>query len=160
MGAVRWLSLCAGVLLVLGSAGCGSSGTSSTPAACLEPANHYLSALRSAPAEVRLDGSTAISDCFSGTQGAGEQATVGQTVIEAATGLNARARRAPAGDATVQLGYLDGAVHEGASHASGVDADLVRRLDAAARYNPGGGSPGAAFERAFGKGYAAGEATG
>ena len=53
------------------------------------------------------------------------------------------------------LGYLSGAVHEGASHASGVDADLVHQLDAAARYEPGGGTLGAAFERAFGKGYAA-----
>ena len=160
MEAMRCLALSIGLLLVLGMAGCGSSGTSSTPAACLEPASHYLTALRAAPAEVRLDGSTAISDCFSGTQGAGDQATVGKTVIEAATGLNARARRAPGGETTVQLGYLDGAVHEGASHASGVDADLVRRLDTAARFNPGGRSPGAAFERAFGKGYAAGEATG
>jgi hypothetical protein len=148
------------MLLAVGAAGCGSSGTSSTPGACLEPAGRYLSALRDAPAAVRLDDSTAISDCFSGTQGAGDQADVGKTVIEAATGLNARARRDPGGRATVQLGYLDGAVHEGASHASGVDADLVRRLDTAARFNPHGGSLGAAFERAFGKGYAAGESTG
>jgi len=36
----------------------------------------------------------------------------------------------------------------------------VRRLDAAARYEPGGGTLGAAFERGFGKGYAAGEQSG
>ncbi len=82
---------------------------------------------------------------------------MGQTVIEAATRLNARARRNPGGRDTVMLGYLAGAVHEGASDGAGADADLVRRLDAAARYVPGGGTLGAAFERAFGKGYAAGE---
>ncbi len=140
--------------------GCGSSSGSSTPTACLAPAGSYLRALRAAPGEVRLSGGTAISDCFGATQGAGELANVGQTVIQVATQLNAQARRDPGGQETVMLGYLSGAVHEGASHASGVDADLVRRLDAAARYEPGGGTLGAAFERAFGKGYAAGEQSG
>jgi hypothetical protein len=138
--------------------GCGSSTDSSTPTACLAPAGSYLRALRAAPSEVRLNGGTAISDCFGAS--AGELANVGQTVIQVATQLNAQARRDPGGQDTVMLGYLSGAVHEGASHASGVDADLVRRLDAAARYEPGGGTLGAAFERAFGKGYAAGEQSG
>jgi hypothetical protein len=59
----------------------------------------------------------------------------------------------------VRLGYLAGAVHEGTSNVPS-EADLVRRIDQAARYNPHGGSLGTAFERAFGKGYAAAEATG
>ncbi len=143
--------------LVAAAAGCGSSGESATPVACLAPTGEYLKALDSAPGEVRLAGETAISDCFSGTQGAGDQAQVGQTVISAATELNAAARRDPGGQDAVMLGYLAGAVHEGASHASGIAADLVRRLDTAARFNPGGGTLGAAFERAFGKGYAAGQ---
>jgi len=153
----------AAVLLALTASlagGCGSSSDRSTPTACLAPASSYLMALRAAPDEVRLSGDTAISDCFGATQGAGEVADVGQTVIKVATELNAQARRDPGGQETVMLGYLSGAVHEGASHASGVDADLVRRLDAAARYEPEGGTPGAAFERAFGKGYAAGEQSG
>jgi hypothetical protein len=148
------------VLLAALVAGCGSSGESSTPLACLAPTGQYLQALRDAPGEVRLAGQTAISDCLSGTQAAGDQAQVGQTVIEAATELNAQARRDPSGDDTVRLGYLVGAVQEGASHASGVDADLVRRLDTAARFEPSGGSLGVAFERAFGKGYAAGQQSG
>jgi hypothetical protein len=148
------------VLAVSFATGCGSSSESSTPTACLAPAGQYLKALRAAPGEVRLSGESAISDCFGATQGAGELANVGQTVIQVATQLNAEARRDPSGQATVMLGYLVGAVHEGASHASGADADLVRRLDAAARYEPGSGAPGAAFERAFGKGYAAGEQSG
>jgi hypothetical protein len=136
--------------------GCGSSDESSTPIACLGTTGHYLKALHDAPGEVRLDGETPISDCFSGTQGAGDLANVGQTVIGAATQLNAKARRDPGGRDTLMLGYLVGAVHEGASHASGANADLVRRLDTAARYDPDRGTLGAPFERAFGKGYAAG----
>jgi hypothetical protein len=156
MGAVRRaLPLLA--LAAMSVAGCGSDGDTSTPAACLAPKAGYLKALQSAPGEVRLAGETPISDCFSGTQGAGDQAQVGGTVVSVATELNAAARRDPGGHDSVMLGYLAGAVHEGASHSSGIATDLVRRLDAAARFNPGAGTLGAAFERAFGKGYAAGQ---
>jgi hypothetical protein len=137
------------------AAGCGSKGSTATPAACTGAARDYLEALQAAPAAVRLDGETSISDCFPGTEGP----DVGQAVIDAASRLNAKARRDPAGAATVQLGYLAGAVHQGTAHVPS-EADLVRRVDSAARYAPGGGSLGAAFERAYGKGYAAGEATG
>jgi hypothetical protein len=146
----------ASVALLVTVAGCGSGGERATPVACLAPADRYLSALRAAPGEVRLEGGTAVSECLGAGQGAGELADVGQAMIEAATRLNARARRDPGGPSTVMLGYLAGAVHEGASRASGAAADLVRRLDAAARFEPGGGTLGAAFERAYGKGYAAG----
>lgn len=156
MGAVlRTLPLLALAALVV--AGCGSGGESATPTACLGPRADYLKALQSAPGEVRLAGETPISDCFSGTQGAGDQAQVGGTVVGVATELNAAARRDPRGRDAVMLGYLAGAVREGASHSSGIATDLVRRLDAAARFNPGSGTLGAAFERAFGKGYAAGQ---
>ncbi len=156
MGAVlRALPLLA--LAALAAAGCGSGGESATPTACLGPRADYLKALQSAPGEVRLAGDTSISDCFGGTQGAGDQAQVGGTVVGVATELNAAARRDPEGHAAVMLGYLAGAVHEGASHSSGITTDLVRRLDTAARFNPGSGTLGAAFERAFGKGYAAGQ---
>jgi hypothetical protein len=150
-----WIQVAA--LAVL--AGCGSNG-SQTPTACLASPNAYLAALQEAPGEVRLAGKTPISECFNATQGPGEQADVGQTVIAVATKLNAQARRHPAGPETVRLGYLVGAVQEGASHSSGIDADLVRRLDVAARFDPGRASFGAAFEHAYGKGYAAGQQTG
>jgi hypothetical protein len=146
--------------LALVAAGCGSSGQSATPTACLAPVGRYLTALQAAPGEVRLGDQTAISECFSETQGPGDLSNVGQTVVKAATQLNASARRDPSGPHTVMLGYLVGAVHLGASHAAGADAELVRRLDAAARFNPAGGTLGAVFERAFGKGYAAGEQSG
>jgi hypothetical protein len=138
-------------------AGCGSNGEDATPTACLGSPAAYLGALRAAPGQVRLGSDTPISDCFGATQGAGELANVGETAIKVATQLNARARLDPSGHETVMLGYLAGAVHEGTSHAAGADADLVRRFDTAARFTPGGGTLGARFERAFGKGYAAGE---
>ena len=136
-------------------AGCGSKGSTSAPSACLQPVGGWLNALEAAPGAVRLGGRTPISECFTGA----EAPDVAQTAIRAATELNAQARRDPGGSASVRLGYLAGAVHQGTSHVPS-EADLVRRFDAASRYNPHGGSIGVAFERAFGKGYAAGEATG
>ena len=136
-------------------AGCGSKGSTAVPGACGGSAGDYLKPLQAAPGTVRLAGETPISDCFTGT----EPPDVDQAVIEAASRLNAEARRDPGGQSTVELGYLAGAVHEGTSQVPS-EADLVRRVDSAARYMPGDSSLGAAFERAYGKGYAAGEATG
>jgi hypothetical protein len=142
--------------MAVGLAACGSKGSTSAPTACLDPPGAWLSALKSAPEAVRLGGDTQISSCFTGA----ESPDTAQTAVKAATVLNAQARRDPGGQASVSLGYLDGAVHVGTAHVPS-EADLVRRVDTAARYNPhGGGSLGAAFEHAFGKGYAAGEATG
>jgi hypothetical protein len=149
----RWLLLVP-VLAVL--AGCGSDD-GGTPAACLVPASDYLEALGAAPGEVRLADQTPISDCVTSGQESAELGQVGQSVVEGATKLNAEARRDPGGDSTVQLGYLVGAVQEGATD---TEADLVRRLDAAARFNRGGGTLGKDFERAYGRGYAAGQKTG
>jgi hypothetical protein len=137
------------------AAGCGSKGSTSAPTACATSTESYLKALEAAPGPVRLEGETPISSCFTGT----ESPDVASAVVTAATRLNAAARRDPGGQATVELGYLDGAVHKGTAHVSS-EADLVRRVDSAARYAPGGGTLGTAFEKAFGKGYAAGEATG
>jgi hypothetical protein len=145
--------------LAFAVAGCGASN-GGTPAACLAPAAQYLKALQDAPGEVRLPGETPITDCISENQAGGEIETVGQSLVQAATQLNAEARHDPGGSETVQLGYLDGAVHEAVPENGGVNADLLRRLENAARFNPEGGSPGASFERAFGKGYAAGQETG
>jgi hypothetical protein len=155
MGRMKGATLVVLVVIGILLAGCGSKGSTTTPDACLEPVGVWTAALDAAPGAVRLDGQTPISDCFTGA----ESPDVGQTAIRAATLLNAQARRAPGGPATLRLGYLDGAVHAGTAHVPS-EADLVRRVDTAARYNPRGGSLGAAFERAFGKGYAAGEATG
>jgi hypothetical protein len=140
-------------------AGC-SSEEADAPASCLVPASEYRRALAAAPGEVRLEGTTPISDCLVADQDPAELGQIGEELIGAATRLNAAARRDPSGAATVQLGYLVGAVQQGASESAGVHTDLLRRLDAAARFNEGGAPLPASFERAFGRGYAAGQESG
>lgn len=143
---------CAAALL----AGCSSSEDEETPSACFAGSAEYLSALEAAPGEVRLEGETPISDCLIPDQQGGELAQVGGEMVLAATELNRAARRDPTGDAAIQAGYLVGAVERGAE---GIHADLVRRLNSAARYSPEGLLP-AEFERTFGEGYAAGKESG
>jgi hypothetical protein len=140
--------------------GC-SSGEEETPAACLNDAEIYLEALRNGvPGEVLVEGETPVGDCLVPDQNAAELGTVGASLIEAATRLNAAARRNPSGPEAVQLGYLVGAVQQGAEDTEGSHTDLIRRLDAAARFAPGGQELPVEFERTFGRGYAAGQQSG
>lgn len=139
--------------------GCGSD-EAGTPAACLSAPRTYLEALERAPQPVRLERSTPISECLVPGQDPAALAAVGQATVEAARSLNARVRRDPTGESAVRLGYLIGAVQEGAAATGGIHADLVRRLDRAARFSPGRTGFSAGFERAFGKGYAAGQENG
>ena len=82
-------------------------------------------------------------------------------MVDAATELNRGGAPTRPERTIVRLGYLVGAVQEGASGTGGIHQDLVLRLDSAARYTGPGGKPfGAAFERSFGEGYAAGQAGG
>ncbi len=140
-------------------AGC-SSDEPETPAACLAPAKEYLAALRDAPQPVRIGGDTPIADCLVDNQSSVDIADVGRELIAAATRLNAEAREDPDGEATVELGYLIGAAQEGATKTGGLHTALIRRLDAAARFNEGGEPLSARFERTFGRGYAAGQKNG
>jgi hypothetical protein len=149
------VALLAGLLL----AGCGDDDESA-PTACLGDEEAYLTALEEAPREVRLDGTTPISDCLVEGQGGGELSRVAEAMVGAATELNRQAQDDPAGEATVELGYLVGAAQEAASTTGGIHEDLVIRLDAAARFSGGEGSFPPSFERAFGTGYAAGQASG
>jgi hypothetical protein len=160
MERVRITLMAAGAALVL-LTGCGTDDSPETPTACLEPATAYLKALEEAPGEVRLDGTTPISSCLVPDQASGALQTVGKSVIDSATELNRQILDDPDPRTVVRLGYLVGAVQEGASGTGGVHTDLVRRLDTAARYTGPGGKPfGAEFERTFGEGYAAGQASG
>jgi hypothetical protein len=138
-------------------AGCGSDREDEAPDACLATSRAYLGALEAAPGEVRLAGSTPISACLVPEQSGGQLATIGREMVVAATKLNAEARRDPGGPAAVQLGYLIGAVSQGAD---AIHTDLVRRLNSSAHFSAAGGSPPAGFERAFGRGYAAGQRSG
>src|SRR5262245_11527151 len=138
-------------------AGCGTKKSDLPPAACLASNEGYLRALERAPAPVRLGGTTPISDCLVPEQDAGQLANIGHEMVIAATKLNAEARRDPTGPASLQLGYLSGAVAKGADP---IHTDLVRRINSSARFTLSGATPPAAFERAFGRGYAAGHSSG
>ena len=81
-------------------------------------------------------------------QTAGDLADVGAVRGPGGTQLSAAARKDPGGDQTLSmLGYLVGAVQAGASETSGIHTDLVRRIEAAARFaKPGAGALARAFE--------------
>jgi hypothetical protein len=148
-------ALLTGAVLLI--AGCGSSQDDQAPASCLVGNEAYLRALESAPAPVLLGSTTPISDCLVPEQDGGQLASIGQEMIVAATKLNNEARRDPGGHAAVELGYLLGAVGKGADP---IHTDLIRRLNSSAHFSETGGALPASFERAFGRGYAAGRSSG
>lgn len=153
---IRGSSLALVVAAVLLIAGCGTKKNDLAPDACLVSNQGYLRALERAPGQVRLAGTTPISDCLVPEQDAGQLANIGHEMIVAATKLNAEARQG-SDAATLQLGYLTGAVSKGAD---AIHTDLVRRLNSAAQFSQSGGTLPASFQRAFGRGYAAGHSSG
>lgn len=150
----RLLPIAALALAAL-AAGCGGT-EEETPVACLEGPGAYLGALRDAPGAARLADRTPISECLTEGQAGGELAEIGRSMVEAATFLNAAAREEPGGGAGLRLGYLVGAAERGAGETSGIHAELLRRLRAAARYSPGDGRLPAAARSAYRRGYQAG----
>ena len=152
---MKWIAaLAAATALTAGlAAGCGDDSEEETPQACLGTAAEYRQALAGVPGDVALADGTAISGCLPAEQTSGELAQTGAVMIAAATDLNADARTDPTGPAAVQLGFLVGAVERGADS---IHADLVRRVNSAARFSPGGGLQPPEFERTFGQGYSAG----
>jgi hypothetical protein len=139
--------------------GCGGPDDA-TPVACLEGAPAYLRALRDAPGEVELSGTTPISNCLAENQTGGDLAAVGAAMLAAATKLNAEARAEPGGDANLQLGYLLGAAQRGGEGTEGIHTDLIRRLSAAARYSPEDQPLPATFLDAYQRGFDAGHVRG
>jgi hypothetical protein len=158
---VAWarIAVASGAALAALAAGCGKSEPDDTPMACLAGPDAYLESLSAAPGEVRLDGETPISECLPADQEAGDLAEAGSAMVAAATSLNQEARADQAGPAPVQLGYLIGAAERGAEGTAGIHTDLVRRLNSAASFDPGG-RPSEAFEQGFERGYEAGQETG
>lgn len=145
--------------LALLAAGCEGREEPLTPTACREGTEALLAALASAPDEVRLGDDTRLSDCLVRGQSGGQLAEVGGAMVEAATELNAEARRDPGGQANIALGYLLGAAETAAEKTSGIHTDLIRRLEAAATFSPGGGELPARFNEALAEGKKAGEAS-
>jgi len=127
-----------------------------TPSACLAPAGVYLTALEAAPGDVRLDGTTAITDCLVEEQEAGPLSEVGRSMVAAATELNRRVLHGGPRQTAVELGYLVGSVQAGASETSGIHRDLELRIESAAHYaGPQGDALPPGFEAAFAEGQAA-----
>jgi hypothetical protein len=153
------IALALASLAALIGVGCGNQGDS-TPVACLEGPNAYTRVLRAAPGEVKLGGETSISECLAPNQQAGDLANVGETLVEAATILNAQAREDPSGPAALRLGYLIGAAEKGAEATEGIHSDLVRRLTVAARFAPDAQPLDPAFRAAYAEGFDAGQARG
>jgi hypothetical protein len=151
-------AVCVLVPVGLALAGCGSSDGADTPAACLAGPETYLKALEVAPDPVRLQGETPISGCLVEDQAAGDLADVGASLVQTATALSVAAERDPGGAQALRLGYLVGAVEEGASETSGIHADLVRRVKASSRHLESRRSR--KFDLAYARGYAAGRSEG
>jgi hypothetical protein len=147
------------VAAILAVAGCGRTDDT-TPVACLEGSGVYLRALLRAPGPVTLAGDTPISDCLAENQRGGDLAGVGTAMLAAATKLNAEARAEPGSAANLRLGYLLGAAQRSANGTSGIHAELIRRLTAAARYSPDNRPLPPAFIRTYREGFDAGEARG
>jgi hypothetical protein len=154
---LKRVALAAAAAAILLIAGCGNNQDDEAPAACLAGNQGYLRALERAPAPVLLGSTTPISDCLVPEQSQGQLATIGQSMVVAATKLNLESRRDPSGKAPVELGYLLGAISKGADP---IHTDLVRRLNSAAHFSESGGALPASFERAFGRGYQAGHQSG
>jgi hypothetical protein len=121
-------------LIVAGGlvAGCGrSSGLESAPAACtggspVDRVSTFTTALKHAPAPVRLSDGTSISDCLAHDADSGDIQNVGSMLLT----ITQKLVDAPTSSATlVELGYLSGAVHAGAAKAQGVDSEIERRID-------------------------------
>jgi hypothetical protein len=106
--------------------GCGND-EHRVPVACLD--GNLAEALAQAPGDVRLDGDTKLSDCFTRNADPAEIQQVGAVFIAAAEKLSARARAEPHSAAALQLGYLIGAVRHGAGHTQGIHYETERRVE-------------------------------
>ena len=151
--------LVATALVVLLVGGCGEDDEA-TPVACRDGSDAYVAALGDAPGEVLLSGEVPISECLTENQEGGLLATVGASMIDAATELNEDGRADPGGDANFEAGYRVGSAERGAEETSGIHIELIRRLTAAALYSPGGGGLPAAYLRAYREGLVAGRERG
>jgi len=147
------------IALAVLATGCGKQDNS-TPVACLEGTDAYLTALAATPGAVVLNGETPISECLTENQQGGDLANVGEAMITAATKLNAEGRAEPGGDANLRLGYLLGAAQRGADRSEGIHSDLLRRLTVAARYAPGREPLSPAFLATYREGFDAGHSGG
>ena len=127
-------TLCVGcVFLGVLALGCSRhSGLEKAPAACTDGSpgtrvSALRSALEDAPQPVRLGDGTSISDCLAHDADSGDIQNVGSTLLTVTQQLMDGGAAGPR--RLVELGYLAGAVHRGATRAQGVDDEIERRID-------------------------------
>lgn len=125
-------SLCVGcIALAVLTAACSRHSTADpAPTACTDgSAGARVAALRTAlekaPAPVRLRDGTRISDCLAHDADSGDVQNVGLMLLTLTQQL---ADGRQDSRTLVELGYLVGAVHRGATHAQ-VDGEIERRID-------------------------------
>lgn len=123
---VGMLSL-AGLALAL-LPGCARQQEVTVPVECQAGRAAIRSALRTAPAPVRVDG-VPLSACLTISSDAADIAAVGEEYLAVASGLAERARRRPGGEDALRLGYLVGAVRRGANRTQGVNDEMLRRIE-------------------------------
>jgi len=97
------------------------------PVACLD--GHLSKPLAHAPAEVRLEDGTKLSECFNRAANPAEIQQVGSIFIDQAERLASGARADPHSPAALQLGYLIGAMRHGTSHTQGIHYETRRRIE-------------------------------
>lgn len=122
----RLLSLVA--LLLAVTAGCAREREAAVPVECQAGRAAIRSALRRAPAPVRVEG-VALSECFTISSDTADIAAVGEEYLAVASALAEGARRRPGGGEALRLGYLLGAVRRGAARTQGVNDEMLRRIE-------------------------------
>jgi hypothetical protein len=113
-------------VLALVAIGCGNDEPR-VPVACLD--SDVSKALAAAPAAVRLDGDTKLSECFNRAANPAEIQQVGAIFISAAETLAGEARARPHSPEALRLGYLIGAVRHGAGRTQGIHYETQRRIE-------------------------------
>jgi hypothetical protein len=116
------------VLAATVTAGCSTSDENGLPVSCQATADRVRDALEKAPQAVTLDG-TPISDCFTRAGEPGDIQSIGFAFTEAAAELSREVRERPESGASVELGYLVGAVRAGAARTGGIHDELLRRVE-------------------------------
>jgi hypothetical protein len=135
-------------------AACGDAQMPPVATSCTDEPETITRALQAAPGEVTLPDGAQLSGCIRNARDDGELQNVGVTLSSAAEELEERAASDPR--AALELGYLVGAARRGAATGSGVQDELVRRLERSAALD---GASQAAVD-ALAEGLAAGEARG
>ena len=142
-------------ITAIGLSACGATSAAPVPEGCLQQ-GALATALRGAPAAVRLSDGTRLSRCVRLATSDSDLQTLGVALTAEAERLADRALEGETASA-VALGYLIGAADRGAAKTAGVSTELVFRLRAAGRRAQGARPE---IDAALERGLAAGAARG